>query len=67
MGSRYPVHVHEALELEASKLADFIGEHEADADPHVQRIVSIYREALLDAQAQLAEWQGLEGAAALAT
>ncbi|MCU0935891.1 MAG: hypothetical protein MUF66_07430 [Gammaproteobacteria bacterium] len=66
MGSRYPAHVHQALELEASKLADFIGEHETDQDPSVQRIVSIYRDALLDAQAHLAELQDGSAAAALA-
>lgn len=67
MGSRYPVHVRQALKLEASKLADFIGEHEGDDDPHVQRIVSIYRDALLEAQAQLAEWQGTHGVAVRAS
>lgn len=63
MGSRYPAHVHQALKREASKLADFIDEHENDDDPQVQRVVSIYRDALLEAQAQLDEWQGSHGPA----
>lgn len=63
MGTRDLSQLHQALQAEAARLQAFIDAHAEDEDPEVRGVVAIYREAVMDAWAQIGNARSPAGAA----